>query len=517
MGRHARRQVRWASMALLVLVVLLAACTGGGGGAPSPGGGGQARKTLTFAMTADPGFLAFETSGIATYTYTRLIYDGLFRIRPDTHGFRTVDPDAAESWDISPDQTVWTFHLRGGLTFTNGDPLTAGDVKFSIEKLLDPKFTASGFLGSIDHVDALDDKTVVITLKAPDPSFWVIVAEIIDIYPQKVVEQMGDARFQQKPVGSGPYSVVEWKKDESVEFAANPDYWKGAPAFSKILIRIIPETSTRVAELQGGNVDAAPIDVVNIPEIEGNDQLHVVGSPGGTIAFVRLRFDKSPTDDPRVRQAMNLAVDRKTLADTLYKGHADLPASVLPSNSFGALQGEGYAFDQDQARSLLQDYGKPVKFDLEFVTSELNNDLAQALADFWTAVGMGVTLKPFEEGVFIDRTRGGIDGGGKIGAVSIGQWSGVTEPVLVYQFNILPSGVFGYTNIPEVKTAVDEATTATDDATREAALRAAEQTCFDQACWVFLWVPEALVGAKSNVEVHAQSEGVWDLATATSS
>jgi peptide/nickel transport system substrate-binding protein len=499
-------------------LLLVAASAGAGRVAASAeyrSSGSTEGQAFTFAVAQDPGFLAFETSGITTYTFTRLIYDGLFRIRPTTTSLSTVEPGAAETWEITDDGTVWTFHLRSGITFTNGEELTASDVKFSIEKLLDPQFTASGFLGSIDHVDAPDDATVVITLKEPDPSFWVLVAEIIDIYPEDTVLEMGDDAFVESPIGSGPYIVDEWRRDESVSYTANADYWQGPPTFASIVIRIIPETSTRVAELQGGNLDAAPIEVQNIETIEGDDALHVVSSPGGTIDFVRVRFDQAPTDDERVRQALSHAIDRGALLEAFYAGRADLPASVLPSNSFGALGGDPYAYDPAMAGSLLADYGQPVSFDLEFATSELNNDLAQALANYWSEVGIEVELAPMEEGVMIDRTRGGIAGGGEVGPVSIGRWSGVTEPVLVYIFNVLPSGVFGYADVPEVEAAIDAATAATDDAAREAALMEAEQLCYDQVCWVPLWVPESLAGAKSNVEVHSQSEGVWDLATAT--
>src|SRR5262245_29855944 len=177
--RMSRETPRRRFVRALTVLVVGAATVGGAGSTAAharlvPSSSSEA-PSLTFAVPQDPGFLAFETSGITTYTFTRLIYDGLFRIRPTTNSLATVEPGAAESWEISDDGTVWTFHLRSGLSFTNGEALTSSDVKFSIEKLLDPQFTASGFLSSIDHVDAPDDATVVITLKEADPSFWVLV------------------------------------------------------------------------------------------------------------------------------------------------------------------------------------------------------------------------------------------------------------------------------------------------------------------------------------------------------
>lgn len=527
-GITAERRHPWIrAITLAVLMAVVVACTGeptgttqgsattlGPGTTSGPGASTTTageRDTLTLAYSADPGFLAFDTAGIATYTFTRPIYDGLFRIRPDTTSPGTVEAGAAESWEVSDDGTVWTFHLREGITFTNGEPLTSEDVKFSADLLRTGDSSAASFLSAISDVRAPDDLTVEIELATASPDFWVLIAEIIDIYPADYVQEVGEEAFNLSPVGSGPYSMVEWRVDEFVRYEVNEDYWGEPPDFEEVIIRIIPETSTAVAELQAGNIDATLIDVASLPLVEGDGDLHVISASGPTILRVILRFDQAPTDDVRVRQAMNYAIDREALAQTFYNGRTQIPASVLPVNGLGATDREPYPYDPEMARTLLEEYGQPVSFTFEFSSSQLNSDLAQALAAYWEEVGIEVELVPLEGQVLGERLRGGIEGGGAIGPVSLATWSGVSDPSPIYQFNIHPAGIFGYVNVESINEAIAASVATLDDAQREQALLQAEEECFDQACWVFLFVPDVLIGARAGVDVRSITEGPLDI------
>jgi peptide/nickel transport system substrate-binding protein len=495
--------------AVSIFVLLAAACSSGGSSNK------KTLSTLTVAVPQDPGILAFDAVGIGTYTFTRLIYDGLFRIRPTTRTVSSLDPGAAQSWDVSQGGKVWTFHLRKGIQFSDGSPLTAADVKYSIETIKKSKYSESIFLSEIKGVETPDPGTVVITLDRADLGFWPTMAEIIDIYPMKDVLKVGEKAFQHHPVGSGPYEVQNWTVNQSVTYVRNPHYWGPKPPFDKIVIKIVPDQSTAVDELLAGTIDATSIPVSSLSQVEGNSKLHVVSSsPPATVEFIGLRSDQPPTDDLRVRQALNYAIDRKALVNTFFKDHALIEPAVLPPFMTAHASEQPYAYDPAKAKNLLSQYGKPVSFTFEFPSSQQNNPLAQAVANYWQAVGVKVTLKPEDPGTFFAHARGGLKGGGKLGPVFLQTWSGASDPGEILANTVASSGFLSYTDLPEVDSAITAGTSSAVQATRNTEFHKADESCYRLACWTFLWYPEPLFGETKNLTALSQTEGVWDLASA---
>ncbi|MGH9207933.1 MAG: ABC transporter substrate-binding protein, partial [Acidimicrobiales bacterium] len=327
---------------------------------------------ITVAVPQDPGILAFDAIGIGTYTFTRLLWAGLFRIRANTRSLSEVDPDAAMSWTISPDASVYTFHLRPGIKFSDGSPLTSVDVKASIEIEQKPQYGDSVFISEIKEVDTPDPQTVVIRLSHGDSTFWPLMSEIIDIVPAAAVQRVGEASFQQDPtVTSGPYELVKYTKNQEVTLKRNPNYWGKKPPFDTITLKIVPDASSRMEQLLSHAIDAAPIDVAQISQLSSTLHL-VIGAPA-TAEYIGLRFDQAPTNNVLVRQAMNYAIDREALVHTFEQGHAALDNSALAPSMVGATTMAPYTYDPAKARQLLAQYGKPVSFKFDVASSQVNN------------------------------------------------------------------------------------------------------------------------------------------------
>src|SRR5262249_49935978 len=177
--------------------------------APAPAAA-RTGGTLTLAQPSDPPMLAINAPGIETYNVTHHIFDSLF---PFDRNAQPV-PGLPESPSTSPDGLVWTFKLRRGVKFHNGEDFTPEAIRYSIEKLKDPQASRRVFLTAVTEVRTPDDYTVEIVTNRPAPSLPIYIAQIIDIYPPKYMEQVGNEEFNRRPVGTGPYNIAEWRADQ---------------------------------------------------------------------------------------------------------------------------------------------------------------------------------------------------------------------------------------------------------------------------------------------------------------
>src|SRR6478735_9403257 len=289
------------------------------------GGGGVDRRTLVDSRdNYDPRSLdpALSTD-VPTGRAVAYLFDGLTRFTPDAK----VIPALATSWDVSPDGLTYTFHLRRGVTFTDGTPFVARQVRASWRRVLDPKARggrgwplypargaqefAAGNATSIDRLSAPNDSTGVVVLKEPFAIFPKLLAmPVASIAPEKVPDGFGE-----HPVGTGPWKLVEWKHDDYLLFAPNPRYWGGPPRADSLKARIIAEPSTAVAEFQSGNVDVLQIPQGEITDwAEDTERKKLLAStPALELVYVAINTTRGPLKDVRVRQALNHAVDRSRI------------------------------------------------------------------------------------------------------------------------------------------------------------------------------------------------------------
>jgi ABC-type transport system substrate-binding protein len=308
------------------------------------------------------------------------LFDGLTRFTPDAR----VIPALATRWNVSPDGRIYTFHLRRGVTFTDGTPFVARQVATSWQRVLDPKVRggrgwplypilgakefADGKSTSIPGIATPNDSTVVVTLEEPFAIFTKLLAmPVASIAPDKV-----PADFGEHPVGTGPWKLVEWKHDDYLLFSPNKSYWGGAPRADSLMARIIAEPSTAVAEFESGNVDVLQVPQGEIRDWEEDTERRklLASTPALELFYIAINTTRGPLADVRVRQAINHAIDRRTIVRNLIAGRGELASGVIPPELPGADKTRiGYAFDTLRARQLLKEAGYPNGIDIELWTS----------------------------------------------------------------------------------------------------------------------------------------------------
>ena len=225
-------------------------------------------------------------------------------------------PSLATDWKLT-NPTTWTFKLRQGVKWHNGDPFSSADVKASFERTWDPKLNTrvSTVFTTVERVEAPDANTVVFTTKKPDPLLDARVAFYGgQIVPKKYLEAVGNDTFNAKPVGTGPVRFVSWTKDDRVVLEANPDYFGGRPEFDRFVMRSIPEVAPRIAALLKGEVDI----ITQLPadqgeRVAGTPTTRVAGALYAGLYVLAVNSKRPPLDNPLVKQALSFAIDREAI------------------------------------------------------------------------------------------------------------------------------------------------------------------------------------------------------------
>lgn len=361
--------------------------------------------TLTIASAQDPqSWDPIDTFLITWGSVAHNIYDGLIIRGPDLK----LRPGLATKWTyLNP--TTLRFTLRTGVKFHNGEPFNAAAVKFSFDRLLGPegkKGPQQANYNAIKQVRVVNATTVDFVLSQADP---VLLTKLSGygamIVPPRYLRDKGDAYFDTHPVGTGPFSFVSYKNGESIKLAAYKGYWGGAPKVANVTYRFIEEPATRVAELQAGRVDiAVGIPVAQAATIKGNPQLTLQAVPSPTVQALRLNVSHKPTDDPRVRQALNYAVDKDAIIKSILQGYASPISSMQSSKSFGFDPNlKAYPYDPAKAKELLAAAGVApgTSIGIDFVgTDAVFREVAQAVAGYFQAVGLKADLKTYETNTF---------------------------------------------------------------------------------------------------------------------
>ncbi len=308
------------------------------------------------------------------------------------------------------DDLVWEITLKDGITFHNGEEFNADSVKFSIDRIIEPgsKSPMVSSLNTIEMVEVVDDTTVRITTKVPDPILPSRLTQLI--VPKEYILEQGEEHFAENPVGTGPYRFVSWTRDSEVVLEANEQYWLGAPSIETVIFRAVPENSVRIAELQTGGVDL----IVNVPPhqigtIEETGHSEVRTTPSGRIIFIQLVADQGgKVGDPRVRQALNHAVDVPTLIDSILDGYGYPSTQPLTPLDFGFHpEVEGFEYNPEKARELLNDAGYPegisIKLDTPVGRYMMDKEISEAIVGQMEEAGIEAELVINEWGVHIEK------------------------------------------------------------------------------------------------------------------
>ena len=416
---------------LLILVLI------GLGGLPTSGVAQSPELVVAQGIdpeTVDP-HASYTTATMNVYLH---MFDGLLHRDADL----VIKPALATAWR-SVDDNTWEFDLRRGVTFHDGSPFTAEDVKFSFERVFNPAFKSPLVpnVNAVTRVDVMDPHRVRLITKSPYPILPARLT-VFPIVPAKYVRDRGDAEFRRRPVGTGPYRFVEWIKDDHLTLEANPTWWGGRPRIARITFRPIPESATRVAALQAGNVDIVtnvPPDVV--ADLGKHPRLEVASVPSERVIFIHINVKLGgPTADRRVRQALNYGVNKKALIRFVLGGFGvQVPAPITPQHFGFDPNLAPYPYDPERAKALLTEAGFPGGFDTTLYVPTgrylKDRELGEAIAGQLGRVGVRTKLATPEWGTYAQLATSY-----KIGPLYLLGWSSQTYDADGVLFSTLYTG-----------------------------------------------------------------------------
>ena len=388
-------------------------------------GGGELRVALeSDVVTLDPPMF---TDVYSNYVSSQ-IHETLFQV---DHDMKIV-PMLAEKLE-QPNDTTYVITLLNGVKFHNGEELTAEDVKYTYARVMDPATKSprannlTDAVESPDKIEVVDPSTVKITLKGPFAPFHErMTAGALQILNRKAVEAAG-TDYAHKPIGTGPFKYVEWKTGEYAKLERFDGYWGEKAKLDRVTFRPIPDSNTRMAELESGGIDL----LINIPfeeiaDVRQAGKFDVQVTDAINISYLAYNTQKAPLNDANLRQAMNYAVNKQEIFDTIYAGLGSVAITPLnPSNWAHNANVEPYKYDPTKAKELLKQSaynGEPLE--LAFNQATETPKVAERIqAQVKDNLGITLTLKPMEWGAFLTYIRGGNDH-----QLFLLGWSGNADP-----------------------------------------------------------------------------------------
>ena len=485
---------RLSKILLAAALATMPACRGGGDADDAP----ERRTLIDSRDVEDPRSLdPARSTDVPTGRAVAYLFDGLVRFTPDAR----VEPALAERWETSPNGLVYTFHLRRGVTFHDGRPFTAGNVVRSFERVLkegdrpwplDPirgsAAFKSGSARTVSGLAAPNDSTVVITLSEPLAFFIKLLAmPVASIVPDSL-----PADFGEKPIGTGPWRLVEWRHDDYLRFARNDRYFGGPPKADSLMARIIPEASTSVAEFESGAVDVLFVPEGETARWRDDERLSSMlqSAPGLRLLYVGINTRRPFLSDVRVRQAINHAVDVPTILEEMMGGRGRRASGVVPPSLEGADTARaGYAFDVAKAKALLAEAGHPNGIDVELWHSQdaTISRLAQTIQSYLVVAGIRVKLVQRDSPSVREAARAG-----QVDLVLKDWWADYPDAEnflypLLHSTNAGPGGNVSFYANPRFDQIVMRARRELVDSTRIALYRQADSLAFSEAPMLFLF------------------------------
>jgi ABC-type transport system substrate-binding protein len=415
---------------------------------------------------------------------------------------RNIIPGLATNWEVSDDGLVYTFQLRKGVEFHDGTDFNAQDVKWTFDQAIKPDTYSGGkWAPYIQGTEIVDDYTVKITLKGPWYDFINLLAfeEDLDILSQEAVEKWGEDYGYKAAVGTGPFMFDHWVRGEELTLVRNPDWWGAGdddlPYLDQIVYRPVKEDSVKLIQLATKNVDL----IFNVPfndvsALQSDANITVASTPGGTIHFLAFVSNKPPFNDPKVRQAITMAIDKQAIVDSVFAGHAVVANGIFPPSLFVSKNDEvTYPYDPEKAKELLAEAGygpdNPLKFLMLTSDATLYTDEAVLVQAQLKEVGVEVEILPLEKAALSTYTSGSAPDAEEKRQTFLYRYGYVGTFINDYTFRSFYSdgslNLYGYNN-PEVDDLILEAYQEPNKDKLLEANQAVNDAIVADAPWVFI-------------------------------
>ena len=487
---------------LAVVRLLAAASLAVGLALPASANSPSGRMVVASHVTIPPAWLDPSTAPaqITPFAVLYALHDALVRPYPG----QRVGASLAESWSESADAKTYEFKLRPGLKFHNGDPITTEDVKFSYER-----YKGSGFRtlqDNIERVEIVDPLVVRFHLKAPWPDFMTFFGTSASavglVLPKKYLTEVGDEGFKKAPVGAGPYKFVRQRPGIELELEAFTGYWRKVPSVKTLILKSVPESTTRAVMLKSGESDfSVVLDGPDAESVRSDPRLQLVATKHASMIWVEFTEQwnpKSPWHDIRVRQAVNLALDRKAISEAACLGFCPPAGVIVPRVMDFALQVEPPAADRAKAKRLLAEAGFPNGFDAgDFYATPGFPTVADAIVSDLASVGIRVRLRQTERATFLAEWRDKKLRG--LVMTAVGSAGNAASRVEAF---IQSKGGYAYGGYPDIDEMFARQEREPDPKKREALLHQIQQLSIDRVMFAPIYDLRSLVGISGRIAKH---------------
>jgi peptide/nickel transport system substrate-binding protein len=478
----------------LVLSLWLVAVASVGATAPAEG-------QLTWAVhvaLAPTWFDPAETPGIMTpFMVLYGLHDALVKPMPGNK----MSPSLAESWSVSPDGLVYDFVLRKGVQFHNGEPVTADDVKFSFERY---RGVASKLLkDKVRQAQVVDAHRVRFHLKEPWPDFLTYYATPATgagwIVPRKYLDRVGDDGFKKAPIGAGPYRFVSFTPGVELVLEAFEPYWRKAPSVKRLVLKVVSDDTTRAAMMKRGEADigytfrgVVAEDLKRLPAFTLKPTLF---NAAYWMLFTEQWDAKSPWADRRVRLAVNHAIDRPAINQSLTLGFSRITGSIVPQDFEFAWPAPLYEYDPRRAKQLLTEAGYPNGFDAgDLPTDPSFGETAEPVVGYLAAVGIRTRLRTVERAAFYAQVREK-----KIRPLVYMASAAAGTAATRLEAFVAANGIYTYGSYPDIEALIQDQATERDRKRREATLHRIQQLIHERAMFAPIWEIAAIQGYGARV------------------
>ncbi len=366
-------------------------------------------QTVIYAAGADPDTLdPANAESNPSEAVNRMIYENLVKFDAQLN----LVPGLAERWEQASDGMTWTFFLRQGIKFHDGTPFNAQAVKYFLDRMIGPEKPSRAGLYAplVESAEVVDDYTVKFHMKAPFAFLLNNIAHSASGIVSPTAHQKMGKDIGRSPVGTGPFKFVNWVHGDQINLTRNDDYWGGNPKLEKIVFKTVREDSARVMMLQSGDAHlAVRIPSEDLPRLEKDPRIKLDSTETLRVLYVGFNNAKKPFDDPRVRQAFNLATDRESIVKHIYQDLALVASNIVAPRTTGYFPMPAIAHDPTKAKQLLAEAGFPNGLKAKFISPQgrypKDFEMAQALQQQWQQAGIEVTLDTMEWAAYLAATR----------------------------------------------------------------------------------------------------------------